>query len=84
MLEIKPQFQCDVCNALFDEYSVHHYIEDIDGEHHFQDFYVPVCPCCGSDEITALPEDDDDLTAEEETEINRRDFEEWEWRREHT
>ena len=85
MLEtLNPRYECLICGTLFDEPCVRSYLEDMNGEGAFQRFFVPYCPCCGSEEFELLPEPDDDLTAEEEAEINRRDFEAFEWRREHT
>ena len=53
------KYQCYICDATFDEPSVHSYIEDMNGEHCFQRFSIPVCPCCGSEEIEGVPDDDD-------------------------
>jgi len=60
VIEIRPSYQCNSCNALFDEPSIHHYREDMNGEGAFQDFYIPICPCCGSEEIEELPEPDEE------------------------
>ena len=48
---MENEFVCLCCNLGFDEPGVHHYREDMSGEGHWQDFYIPVCPYCGSEEI---------------------------------
>ena len=76
-------WKCGYCGSTFDEPSIHHYVEDMDGEQHFQHFYVPLCPYCGDEEVDPIP-DDDEMTLEEVQEIERREFEEWEERQWHT
>lgn len=76
-------FKCCYCGSTFDEPSVYHYRENLDGEYGWQDFYVEQCPYCGDEEVEPIPEDDE-LTLEEVQEINRRDFEAWEERQWHT
>ena len=72
-----PKYQCYICDAQFDEPTVRRYREDVNGEGAFQNIYVQTCPYCGSEEIEALPpEDDDDLFAPEPDWVRER--REWE------
>lgn len=53
-------FRCLYCGATFDEPSIHRYVEDMNGEGAYQTFFDHLCPCCGDDQIEALPEPDED------------------------
>lgn len=48
---------CYVCNSTFDEPDIWHYREDMNGEGAWQDFYVPICPCCRAEGIQEESED---------------------------
>lgn len=76
-------WKCLFCGETFDEPSIHHYRENLDDENGWQDFYVPLCPYCGDEDVDPIPDDDDGMTLEEVQEIERRDFEEWEERQWH-
>lgn len=52
-------YQCYICNSEFDEPDTWHYTEDMNGEGAMQDFYVPICPVCGSEEIVEFEREDD-------------------------
>lgn len=54
-------WHCDYCGTIFDEPCVYSYIEDMNGEGAYQRFFVPKCPCCGSEEI----EEDEDNAEDE-------------------
>lgn len=58
---------CDVCGERFAEPIVRHYREDMNGEGAWEDFYISLCPYCGSDEVWGESDlnDDDDLFAPE-------------------
>ncbi len=46
-----PKFLCENCNEAIEEPYVYHYREDLNGEGAFADFFVSVCPLCGSEEL---------------------------------
>lgn len=52
-------YKCRVCSAEFDEPETTSYVEDMDGEQHYQTFYVDCCPVCGSEEIDEYEEDEE-------------------------
>lgn len=53
-------YRCYECRRLFHEPDQFHYREDMSGEGHWQDFYIPVCPYCGGEEIADLPDLDEE------------------------
>ena len=65
-MAIEAKYICNHCNSLFDEPAIDHYREDMNGEGAFQDFYIPICPCCGSEEIDELPPRFDDDEEDDE------------------
>lgn len=44
-------YECRICGEKFETPETYSYLEDMDGEQHYQKFYVDCCPCCGSEEI---------------------------------
>lgn len=52
-------YQCYICNSEFDEPGTWHYTEDMNGEGAMQDFYVPIFPVCGSEEIDEFEREDE-------------------------
>ena len=53
-------WRCNSCGTIFDEPCVYSYIEDMNGEGAYQQFFVPKCPCCDSEEIEEVYEDAED------------------------
>ena len=53
-------WKCYWCDAEFDEPGNHHYREDMNGEGAWQDFFVKICPYCGSEEIEEVSDDEVD------------------------
>lgn len=49
-------FICDECESIFDEPDVAHECYDMDGEGHWQDNYIDVCPFCGSEYVYRIKE----------------------------
>ena len=49
---------CNYCNSQFEDPSVHHYREDMNGEGAWQDFWENRCPYCGSEEVEETEEMD--------------------------
>jgi len=58
---------CNLCGSEFEEPTVKHYREDMNGEGAWQDFYEDRCPYCGSEEVEEMPiptdDDENDLFA---------------------
>lgn len=52
-------FKCCICGTSFSEPVTDIYREDMDGEQHYQTFYVDCCPNCGSEEIDEYEEDEE-------------------------
>lgn len=52
-------YRCGICGASFAEPVTDIYREDMDGEQHYQTFYVDCCPVCGSEEIDEYEEDEE-------------------------
>lgn len=56
---VSGMFKCNICGASFVEPVTDIYREDMDGEQHYQTFYVDCCPNCGSEEIDEYEEDEE-------------------------
>ena len=63
---------CNECFSKFDEPSIKSYWENLDGENGWQRLHEAHCPYCGSEQVEAMREIDDDLFAPEPEWVRER------------
>ena len=53
-------WECYICGERFEEPETTSYVEDMDGEQHYQKFWVKCCPRCGAEDIEETEVQDED------------------------